>query len=80
MVVAFLFFGCNARPLPSLLWGSPSLSFLSPWVLALATTGLTRGLIPREETGEEAEGAFFSLPACLLEDLCDRGKIKLPGT
>ncbi|EFB21028.1 hypothetical protein PANDA_000389, partial [Ailuropoda melanoleuca] len=26
MVVAFLFSGCNARPLPSLLWGSPSLS------------------------------------------------------
>lgn len=81
MVVVFLFTGCNARPLPSLLWGSPSLSFLSLWVPVSATTGLTRDLIPREEAGEEAEGAlFFSFLPAFWRALVTEGRIKLPRT
>ncbi|XP_045301721.1 spermatogenesis-associated protein 24 isoform X2 [Leopardus geoffroyi] len=71
IVFTFLFCSCNAGPLPSLLWGSPSL-----WVSASATSGLTSALTPREE----AEGTlfFFSLPASWA--FMTEGRIKLLGT
>lgn len=61
MVVAFLLSGCNARPLPSLLSGSPSQTFLSCG--SPHNPGLMSGLALREGVEEEAKGTL--LPSCL---------------